>query len=96
LVSKHEVTICSRMIRLIREKEEGIHRWDLIDEVHISIGTYQKMKGYILHKYAETVKYDSFTQMWIPLTIPGSNFPTQQETLDKMKKIGKEEKEKGK
>lgn len=81
MVSKHEVTICSRIVRLIRANEEGIHRWDLIDEVHISIGTYQKIKSYLLHKYADTIKYDPFTEMWIPLTIPGTNLPTFQETL---------------
>lgn len=70
------------MVRIIKENEEGIHRWDLIDEAYVSIRDYNMIKNYMLHKFEETVSYDKFTQMWTPLKLPGTDLPTFQKTLE--------------
>jgi len=77
LVSQREMGLCSRMVRLIVKHEEGIHRWDLIDEAHISMRDYYAIKSYLLHKYDGVIKYESFTEMWTPLRVPVEKMPKQ-------------------
>jgi len=66
LVSKTEHEKVSRMIRVIYEKG-SINRWDMIDEVKVSIRDYYNLKAYMEHKYQYAVKYDETTECWILL-----------------------------
>lgn len=59
------------MVKVIQDHEEdGIHRWDLIDEAKISIRDYNMLKSYLQHKFDDTVKYEKTTQMWNPIKVP--------------------------
>lgn len=83
--------LCNRMIRIIVKNPDGIHRWDLIDEVHISIREYNRIKPYFEHKFDGVVKYEKAIQMWTPLRVPVEKMP-KQETIDEDDKNGNSKK----
>ena len=53
----------ARMQHIIKLRG-NIHRWELIDLAKISINDYNKLKSYMEHKFANTVKYTKETQEW--------------------------------
>jgi len=70
------------MIRIIQKSDDGIHRWDLIDEAHISIRDYNMVKSYFQHKFDGLVYYNKGTQMWSALKIPVKQKLEIQETIN--------------
>lgn len=42
-----------------------IHKYDLIDALHISESTYEKLKPYIEYKFGDEVFYEKATKNWI-------------------------------
>jgi len=66
MVSREEQKKIQRMLNAIK-RDGAIHRWDLIDEVNISIRDYNQLKSYMEHKYDSLIQYDKSTQTWTRL-----------------------------
>jgi len=41
-----------------------IHKYDIIEELKISLSTYEKLKPYIEYKFSHTLSYDKPSKVW--------------------------------
>jgi len=48
---------------IVKEKKE-INKYDLMDQLRISVGQYNQMKGFVEHKQSEVIEYDKPSQTW--------------------------------
>jgi len=48
---------------IVKEKKE-INKFDLMDELRISVGQYNQMKGFVEYKQGEVIEYDKPNQTW--------------------------------
>lgn len=71
----------NQMVQIIKQTG-GIHKWDLKDEVKISITEYNKLQGYMKHKMAGIVRYDKESQCWLPVYAEKSAKLEKEITLD--------------
>ncbi len=49
--------------RIVKECKE-IDKYDLMEELRISVGQYNQMKGFVEHKQSEVIEYDKPNQTW--------------------------------
>ena len=54
---------------IVKEKKE-INKYDLMEELRITVGQYNQMKGFVEHKQSEVIEYDKPTQTWKYKAIP--------------------------
>jgi len=48
---------------IVKERGE-INKYDLMDELRISVGQYNQMKGFVEHKQSKVIEYDKPNQTW--------------------------------
>ena len=48
---------------IVKEKKE-INKYDLMEELRISVGQYNQMKGFVEYKQGEVIEYDKPSQTW--------------------------------
>jgi len=49
---------------IVKERGE-INKYDLMDELRISVGQYNQMKGFVEHKQSKLIEYDFFYLFFI-------------------------------
>lgn len=60
----HRKYNAKRFLETVRKSKE-IHKYDLIDALHISESTYEKLKPYMEYKFGNDIFYQKPTKMWI-------------------------------
>jgi len=55
--------LMNKWTRIVKERGE-INKYDLMDELRISVGQYNQMKGFVEYKQSGVIEYDKPTQTW--------------------------------
>jgi len=55
--------LMNKWTMIVKEKKE-INKYDLMEELRISVGQYNQMKGFVEHKQSEVIEYDKPNQTW--------------------------------
>lgn len=49
---------------IIRDAKK-IHKYDLLDALHVSESTYEKLKPYVEYRFGDDIFYEKTTKCWI-------------------------------
>jgi len=70
----------NNIVEIIKSEGE-IHKFDLIERANISLSTYEKLKPWIEHKFAEIVRYDKSTKKWISIVYEDQEMNNQESEI---------------
>ena len=85
MVSSKEHLVIERMVRIIHD-EGKIKYFDLIDRSRISISRYNQLKGYMLDKYDNQLRYDKISKEFVSFNSVGRELEKQTQLEQEEKK----------
>ena len=66
MATKNQHKLARRIIDVVK-KHGRINKFDLMDEVGISISTYEKIKPWLERRFYEFIKYEKSTKEWVSM-----------------------------
>jgi len=64
MATKNQHKLARKIIDIVK-KYGRINKFDLMDEVGISISTYEKIKPWLERRFYEFIKYEKSTKEWV-------------------------------
>jgi len=63
MATKGQLKTATKFITMI-QKDNPIHKYDLMDKLSMSIAMYNQLKPYVEHRYGHLVEYSRVTKKW--------------------------------